>query len=208
MHQRANRTTCQGIPFSAMSDFEVEKKQENAVCENLEPCDKPGLYRCQDCPSVLCLVHSQSHTSEFWRHRVYPISLALRDVLYNSVYGGFGFSDEFTTIFTKRHGKHPRSSQSARADPDILALVHEIGLDRSKQERHCRLCIARVPAEMIEYYRINEYDGMESVTIDYDRAHRDLLQQFIDEKISKRELQAKHKRLLEIESCYGMESGC
>lgn len=181
-----------------MSDLEV-KKQENAVCQS---CDKPGLYQCQDCPSVLCLAHSQSHGGTRWAHRVYPTSLALREVLYNNRFGGFCFSGEFINTFMKRHGRYPRSSHSHRADPDILALVHEIGLKRSGGS----LAITRVPAEMIDYYIINEYDGNESVSINYDQAHRDLLQKFIGHKINKKELRAKHKRLLDIESWYGISS--
>lgn len=84
-------------------------------------------------------------------------------VLYNTCYGGFGFSKQFVEEFNKRHPDRPKKLEEwheERIDPDIIALYEEKGSVWSSG--YCaKLNIDEIP-EDVEFH-IREYDGMESV---------------------------------------------
>ena len=89
-------------------------------------------------------------------------------ILYNSCYGGFGLSDVAMTMYKQKAGLNPEEHTYAwdldRADPVLIDTVEELGLKLSSG-RHSKLAIAEIPSGV--KYRIDEYDGYESVmTID------------------------------------------
>lgn len=92
-------------------------------------------------------------------------------ILYNACFGGFGLSEEALALYKQKAGLDPDTKIYAwdlnRTDPILIATVEELGTDRSG-DTYSRLVIAEVPSGV--KYRIDEYDGNESVmTIhDYD----------------------------------------
>jgi hypothetical protein len=82
-------------------------------------------------------------------------------VVYNSCYGGFSFSDracarlvELGVTAADNHG----SRSVGRHDPLVIQVVEELGADASG--RCARLAITTIEGDR---YRIDEYDGIESV---------------------------------------------
>lgn len=85
-------------------------------------------------------------------------------IVYNACYGGFGLSQEAVIRYREITGAEaPYDRAIERNDPALVQVVEELG---SKANGSCAdLCIAEVPAGT--RYRIDEYDGLESVmTID------------------------------------------
>ena len=85
-------------------------------------------------------------------------------IVYNACYGGFGLSQEAVIRYREITGAEaPYDRTIERNDPALVQVGEELG---SKANGSCAdLCIAEVPAGT--RYRIDEYDGLESVmTID------------------------------------------
>jgi hypothetical protein len=84
-------------------------------------------------------------------------------IVYNNCYGGFGLSDEALEEYAKRKGIAADDVDVysiSRTDPDLVAVVELLGDDASN--RFAELRIAELPSGTL--YRIDEYDGNESVT--------------------------------------------
>lgn len=92
-------------------------------------------------------------------------------VLYNACYGGFGLSEAARILYKQKAGLAEDAPlydwYLERTDPILIETVEALGLELSSS-RYSRLAIAEVPSGV--KYRIDEYDGNESVmTIeDYD----------------------------------------
>ena len=97
-------------------------------------------------------------------------------VVYNAMYGGFGFSEEFVTEFKKRHPEKSLDKWSVeRSDPDVIALLEEMGSDESSG--YCaNLQIEKIPDDV--EFEIGEYDGME--TVGWDVPKDAILQDLVD----------------------------
>ena len=84
-------------------------------------------------------------------------------IVYNACFGGFGLSDEALERYHELGGKAKSRYDVERADPLLVQVVEELG-DRANT-RFSDLRITDLPAGT--KYRIDEYDGNESVcTID------------------------------------------
>lgn len=88
-------------------------------------------------------------------------------IVYNSSYGGFGLSDEAEIRYRELTGNINNEDFDAyiidRADPILVQVVEELG--KKAGGGNASLHITEVPAGT--WYRIDEYDGYESVmTID------------------------------------------
>ena len=86
-------------------------------------------------------------------------------ILINQCYGGFGFSDEFLKEFEKRHPDKKLRNKNhddirVRTDPDIIALVEELGPEECSGI-HADICVCEFPDGM--EFEIREYDGIESL---------------------------------------------
>ena len=77
-------------------------------------------------------------------------------VLYNASYGGFSLSEEMERILNHL-GLDPYTI--ARHDPRLIDLVQEIGIENVGAPG-CNLEIANIDSDQ---YRIEEYDGLETV---------------------------------------------
>lgn len=85
-------------------------------------------------------------------------------VLYNGKYGGFSFSDAFVEEFNKRHPEKKIDRYSnERTDPDVVALVEELGQEKSSGYS-AMIYVEEIPDDV--EYEIHEYDGLEDVTWD------------------------------------------
>jgi hypothetical protein len=81
-------------------------------------------------------------------------------IVYNACYGGFSLSDTAMQRYAELAGYTDASDRDFnRADPLLVQVVEELG--SAANGAHAKLRIAEVPAG--SKYRIDEYDGAESV---------------------------------------------
>jgi hypothetical protein len=84
-------------------------------------------------------------------------------IVYNSCYGGFGLSRAAWERYVELGGKAESDYDIERTDSILVQVVEELGEDANSL--YSELAIADVPVGT--KYRIDEYDGNESVmTID------------------------------------------
>lgn len=89
-------------------------------------------------------------------------------VVYNNCYGGFGLSKEAINLFTnklKKMGVQVDGIQDrniSRSDSILIEVVESLG-DRANTSTS-ELVIGTIPNQLINYYDIEEYDGIESIT--------------------------------------------
>lgn len=85
-------------------------------------------------------------------------------IVYNTCYGGFGLSQEALDLYEKLTGNRPEwHDDFVRHDPNLVAVVEQLG--KRAGSSFAELAIIDVPAGT--KYRIDEYDGLESVmTVD------------------------------------------
>ena len=93
--------------------------------------------------------------------------IIMTKIVYNSSYGGFGLSDEAEIRYRELTDNINNEDFDVciidRADPILVQVVEELG--EKANDNYTSLHIAEVPAGT--RYRIDEYDGYESVmTID------------------------------------------
>lgn len=91
------------------------------------------------------------------------------EVVINVRYGGFGISREAEDAYVSKTGCNCEDVESYlegnRDDPVLVQIVKELGT-RANDE-HSSLKIVHIPAQYARYYQIIEYDGLESIRIDY-----------------------------------------
>ena len=101
-------------------------------------------------------------------------SIPLIEYMYNAKYGGFEFSDDFIKEYKERYGKsftHP----AVRSDQNAIALFKERGqwdscLSRvidGEERLMCSIALAKIPTMYLDFVKIHEYDGIESLSIDH-----------------------------------------
>lgn len=79
-------------------------------------------------------------------------------VIYNACFGGFGLSDKALSLGRQLSGDPNWGDSVARHDPTLVSVVEQLGKEASGN--YAALQIAEVSGP----YRIDEYDGAESVT--------------------------------------------
>jgi len=84
-------------------------------------------------------------------------------IVYNTCYGGFSLSEQAIKRYVELGGeleKHDSSGRRIdRADERLVNVIEELG--KAANGKYANLAIAYVPKGT--QYRIDEYDGMESV---------------------------------------------
>jgi len=89
-------------------------------------------------------------------------------VVYNNRYGGFGMSqhglDKYNHI-TSRNLSY--ADVIDRSDPILIELVESMG--NNVNDKNSRLAIKEFPMKYKSFLTWHEYDGKESVQIDYDK---------------------------------------
>jgi hypothetical protein len=91
------------------------------------------------------------------------MEMKVTKIVYNACFGGFGLSEAAWERYRELGGQATSRSDINRADPALVQVVEE--LDDEANTRFSDLRITELPAGT--KYRIDEYDGNESVcTID------------------------------------------
>ena len=84
-------------------------------------------------------------------------------VVYNACYGGFGLSEKAVVMINKIKSKDNKSYDwdcpTNRADLDLISVITKLGFEESSAKL-AKLKIREIPGCL---YRIDEYDGYESV---------------------------------------------
>ncbi len=94
----------------------------------------------------------------------------LIEVLYNICYGGWGISEKAVELYNLRNGNNNPittldSGDLCRHDPILIQIYKELGVEFN--DVYAKIQIKKIPKIYENYYYIREYDGAESVNIDY-----------------------------------------
>lgn len=109
-------------------------------------------------------------------------------ILYNNCYGGFDVSREFEEEYQRRTGRsvdrdsvefHATGTSSFRCDPIAVAIFEEFGSERASGPS-AMIEVHEIPAVFARYWKITDYDGDESITVNYTEAYADILHGFMD----------------------------
>lgn len=95
-------------------------------------------------------------------------------ILYNSCYGGFDLSEKALSEYKKRYITSKNSSDSEnsfdlddRTNELMIQICNELGSEANGN--HSCIQITEIPLRFLNYYKINEYDGAERISIDVDK---------------------------------------
>ena len=122
-------------------------------------------------------------------------------VMYNNCYGGFRLSDRARAMYKARKGL-PQDGPTGysddefpRHDPDMVAVVELLGHEASGQCSEIQL--EEVPAKYTAYYYVDEYDGSETVRIDYKQYKLDCIHTMLSTTDAFREATYHQRAVLE-----------
>ena len=103
------------------------------------------------------------------------------EVLYNDCYGGWGISQKAYELYkTRNNNVSPRRRRKIiRTDPILIQIWHELGPDFDTKYSKTEIDI--FPKKYANYINIKEYDGLESVDIDYAQYELDNIKNKIKE---------------------------
>lgn len=99
-------------------------------------------------------------------------------ILINKCYGGFSFSYDFMKLFQEKHpeyftDKHKPyyffEAMSHRYNPDVIQMFQEKG-SKWCSGQYSNLVLKEIPDNVSDYVYVGEYDGYESLNIDWKKA--------------------------------------
>ena len=99
------------------------------------------------------------------------------EVLYNRCYGGWGMSDKAKELYTLRKTKDSTDYLRTRSNPTLIQIYNELGADFDS--KYSKTKTEKIPKKYENYYYITEYDGLETVEIDYSKYELDYLKKNI-----------------------------
>jgi hypothetical protein len=102
------------------------------------------------------------------------------EVLYNGCYGCWRISIKARELYILRKTNNSNNYLSKRSDPVLIQIYKELG-DEFDGENYSKTEIEKIPKKYENYYYISEYDGFETVIIDYTRFELDNLKKNIKE---------------------------
>lgn len=102
------------------------------------------------------------------------------EILYNACYGGWGLSDKANELYSLRRMQNSNNYLSKRSDPILIQIYNELG-DEFDNKKYSKTIIKKIPKKYEKYYLISEYDGLETVDIDYIKYELDNLKRNIKE---------------------------
>jgi len=102
------------------------------------------------------------------------------EVLLNDCYGGWQISNKATKLYELRKIKHSKNYLRRRSDPIFVQIYKELG-DEFDGGKHSKTGIEKIPKKYENHYYISEYDGLETVEIDYTKYELDNLKKNIKE---------------------------
>jgi len=102
------------------------------------------------------------------------------EVLYNGWYGGWRMSEKARELYSLRRTKDSNNYLSRRNDPILIQIYNELG-DDFDESRTSTTMIQKIPKKYENHYYISEYDGLETVEINYTKYELDNLKKNIKE---------------------------
>lgn len=99
------------------------------------------------------------------------------EILYNDCYGGWGISNKARELYALRR-KNSRNL-CIRSDPILIQIYNELGDEFDV--KYSNTVTTKIPKKYENYYYISEYDGLETVEIDYIKYELDNLKKNIKE---------------------------
>ena len=94
------------------------------------------------------------------------------EVLLNDCYGGWRISNKAIELYKLRRTKD--SYNRRRSDPIFVEIYKELG-DEFDGGKGSKTGIEKIPKKYENHYIITEYDGLESIEIDYTKYELDHL---------------------------------
>ena len=106
-------------------------------------------------------MNTNDNTSQFLVQEIFK-------VVYNATHGGFGLTKRALAEYNKRSSRNIEFDSSIdRSDPVLIDMVETMG--NTINESYSRLKIKEFPIKYKSFLSWHEYDGAESVTINYDK---------------------------------------
>lgn len=96
-------------------------------------------------------------------------------VIISVSYGGFGISKSALEEYTKRTGKKYIYD---RSDPVMVEIIKEIG--KEANTKFSDLVVKLIPDDFKNYYTILEYDGSESIELDFSKYKLSKISQIVE----------------------------
>ena len=96
------------------------------------------------------------------------------EVLYHSSYGGYSVSKQACELYNQRQcmgttlTEHQINYEVKRHDPVLIQIYRELGSKFSRNGNK-NISIMEIDKKYTDFYTISEYDGLESVEINYDK---------------------------------------
>ena len=111
------------------------------------------------------------------------ISMKTFKVVYNNRYGGFGMNQYGLEEYNRRTLQNLTYADVIdRSDPILIEIVETMG--KNVNDEHSRLAIKEFPMKYKSFLTWSDYDGNESVDIDYDKYLIHHVREVKDEMIS------------------------
>jgi len=101
------------------------------------------------------------------------------EILYNDIYGGWRMSNKANKLYALRTTKDSNYYLFIRSDPVLIQIYNELGDEFDG--KHSKTVIAKIPKKYENYYYISEYDGLETIEINYTKYELDILKKNIKE---------------------------
>ena len=102
------------------------------------------------------------------------------EVLLNDCYGGWSISNKALQLYKLRKTNNSSNYVRRRSDPLLIQIYKELG-NEFDGEKYSKTGIEKIPKKYENYYFISEYDGLETVEIDYTKYEMDNLKKNIKE---------------------------
>ena len=103
------------------------------------------------------------------------------EVLHNDCYGGgWRISNKARKLYALRKTNNSNNYLCKRSDPILIQIYHELG-DEFDGDKTSKTFIGKIPKKYENCYNISEYDGLETVEIDYIKYELDHLKKKIKE---------------------------
>lgn len=108
-------------------------------------------------------------------------------VIYSAAYGGFRLSHEAECHLKMLELPISMSGKKSRMNQAVIEALEKFGLEKSSGGRGCKLVVTKIPMEVKDFFTIEEYDGFESVEVNYDKLMASLLDKTMKKLINKEE---------------------
>lgn len=115
------------------------------------------------------------------------------EVMYNAKYGGFNYSPQAMQKYCEKTGKEYKDYQYSeclgieRTDKVMIEIVKELGMEANGP--YANIQIAKIPIQFEKHICYGEYDGYESVGVNYEayrlQSIRDIVSDGDGEKIER-----------------------